>query len=100
MFFACAAFCGETEFYEKICFWIRVCSGDSLAMLTLHTCAISFHAPFSQNIIPLLVTLQVLVTAAVIGLAAHYVSRVAGPAALVVGNGLALSSTAVVLQVQ
>ncbi|KAL0700440.1 hypothetical protein Bca4012_056562 [Brassica carinata] len=42
---------------------------------------------------------QVLVTAAVIGLIAHYVAGQAGPAAIVIGNGLALSSTAVVLQV-
>ncbi|CAN6903483.1 unnamed protein product [Brassica oleracea] len=42
---------------------------------------------------------QVLVTAAVVGLVAHYVAGQAGPAAIVIGNGLALSSTAVVLQV-
>ncbi|KAL1217114.1 K(+) efflux antiporter 1 [Cardamine amara subsp. amara] len=42
---------------------------------------------------------QVLMTAAVIGLIAHYVAGQAGPAAIVIGNGLALSSTAVVLQV-
>jgi hypothetical protein len=30
---------------------------------------------------------------------AHFVSGVSGPAAIVIGNGLALSSTAVVLQV-
>jgi Kef-type K+ transport system membrane component KefB len=42
---------------------------------------------------------QVLVTAAVIGLITHYVAGQAGPAAIVIGNGLALSSTAVVLQV-
>ncbi|KAK1307744.1 hypothetical protein QJS10_CPA09g01627 [Acorus calamus] len=42
---------------------------------------------------------QVLVTAVAIGLVAHYVSGLPGPAAIVVGNGLALSSTAVVLQV-
>ncbi|KAH6817883.1 K+ efflux antiporter 2 [Perilla frutescens var. frutescens] len=42
---------------------------------------------------------QVLVTAVVVGLVAHYAAGLAGPAAIVVGNGLALSSTAVVLQV-
>ncbi|EOA36583.1 hypothetical protein CARUB_v10011770mg [Capsella rubella] len=42
---------------------------------------------------------QVLLTAAVVGLIAHYVAGLAGPAAIVIGNGLALSSTAVVLQV-
>ncbi|KFK42551.1 hypothetical protein AALP_AA1G009700 [Arabis alpina] len=42
---------------------------------------------------------QVLVTAAVVGMIAHYVAGQAGPAAIVIGNGLALSSTAVVLQV-
>ncbi|CAK9180059.1 unnamed protein product [Ilex paraguariensis] len=42
---------------------------------------------------------QVLVTAVVVGLVAHFVAGQPGPAALVVGNGLALSSTAVVLQV-
>ncbi|GAV76468.1 Na_H_Exchanger domain-containing protein/TrkA_N domain-containing protein [Cephalotus follicularis] len=42
---------------------------------------------------------QVLVTAVVVGLIAHFVSRLPGPAAIVIGNGLALSSTAVVLQV-
>lgn len=42
---------------------------------------------------------QVLATAMVVGLVAHFVSGQAGPAALVIGNGLALSSTAVVLQV-
>ncbi|KAH9622545.1 hypothetical protein KSS87_003048 [Heliosperma pusillum] len=41
---------------------------------------------------------QVLSTAAAVGLVAHFVSRQAGPAAIVIGNGLALSSTAVVLQ--
>ncbi|KAG9441127.1 hypothetical protein H6P81_016981 [Aristolochia fimbriata] len=44
-------------------------------------------------------TTQVLSTAVVVGLVAHYVSGLAGPAAIVIGNGLALSSTAVVLQV-
>lgn len=43
--------------------------------------------------------MQVLLTAIVIGLVAHYVCGQAGPAAIVIGNGLALSSTAVVLQV-
>ncbi|XP_043715854.1 K(+) efflux antiporter 2, chloroplastic-like [Telopea speciosissima] len=42
---------------------------------------------------------QVLVTAVVVGLVAHFVSGQPGPAAIVIGNGLALSSTAVVLQV-
>ncbi|KAG6475968.1 hypothetical protein ZIOFF_065201 [Zingiber officinale] len=42
---------------------------------------------------------QVLVTAVAVGLVAHLVSRQLGPAAIVIGNGLALSSTAVVLQV-
>ncbi|XXG45281.1 hypothetical protein AAC387_Pa02g0403 [Persea americana] len=42
---------------------------------------------------------QVLVTAIVVGLVAHFVSGQLGPAAIVIGNGLALSSTAVVLQV-
>ncbi|KAL5859759.1 hypothetical protein ACOSQ4_001055 [Xanthoceras sorbifolium] len=42
---------------------------------------------------------QVLVTAVVIGLVAHFVAGQPGPAAIVIGNGLALSSTAVVLQV-
>ena len=43
--------------------------------------------------------MQVLVTAVVVGLVAHIVCGQAGPAAIVIGNGLALSSTAVVLQV-
>uniref|UniRef100_A0A5B7BS99 RCK N-terminal domain-containing protein n=1 Tax=Davidia involucrata TaxID=16924 RepID=A0A5B7BS99_DAVIN len=42
---------------------------------------------------------QVLVTAVVVGLVTHFVSGQPGPAAIVIGNGLALSSTAVVLQV-
>ncbi|KAH9324123.1 hypothetical protein KI387_004301, partial [Taxus chinensis] len=42
---------------------------------------------------------QVLATAIVVGLVAHFVSGQSGPAAIVIGNGLALSSTAVVLQV-
>ncbi|CAJ1950075.1 unnamed protein product [Sphenostylis stenocarpa] len=42
---------------------------------------------------------QVLVTAVVVGFVAHYICGQAGPAAIVIGNGLALSSTAVVLQV-
>ncbi|XP_010940451.1 K(+) efflux antiporter 2, chloroplastic [Elaeis guineensis] len=42
---------------------------------------------------------QVLVTAVAVGLIAHFVSGQPGPAAIVIGNGLALSSTAVVLQV-
>nr|XP_043618980.1 K(+) efflux antiporter 2, chloroplastic-like [Erigeron canadensis]XP_043618981.1 K(+) efflux antiporter 2, chloroplastic-like [Erigeron canadensis] len=42
---------------------------------------------------------QVLVTATVVGLMAHFVCGQLGPAAIVIGNGLALSSTAVVLQV-
>uniref|UniRef100_A0A2P2LJ69 K+ efflux antiporter 2ic n=1 Tax=Rhizophora mucronata TaxID=61149 RepID=A0A2P2LJ69_RHIMU len=42
---------------------------------------------------------QVLVTALAVGLVAHFVSGLPGPAAIVIGNGLALSSTAVVLQV-
>lgn len=42
---------------------------------------------------------QVLVTAVVVGLVTHYVCGQPGPAAIVIGNGLALSSTAVVLQV-
>ncbi|KAK7349535.1 hypothetical protein VNO77_06978 [Canavalia gladiata] len=44
-------------------------------------------------------SVQVLVTAVVVGLVAHYSCGLAGPAAIVVGNGVALSSTAVVLQV-
>ncbi|KAH9547976.1 hypothetical protein CY35_11G063400 [Sphagnum magellanicum] len=43
--------------------------------------------------------LEVLATAFSAGLFAHFVSGVSGPAAIVIGNGLALSSTAVVLQV-
>ncbi|KAG5008314.1 hypothetical protein JHK85_026856 [Glycine max] len=42
---------------------------------------------------------QVLATAVAVGLMAHYICGQAGPAAIVIGNGLALSSTAVVLQV-
>ncbi|KAH6767421.1 K+ efflux antiporter 2 [Perilla frutescens var. hirtella] len=42
---------------------------------------------------------QVLVTAVVVGLLARYASGQPGPAAIVIGSGLALSSTAVVLQV-
>ncbi|XP_022770377.1 K(+) efflux antiporter 2, chloroplastic-like isoform X2 [Durio zibethinus] len=42
---------------------------------------------------------QVLVTAVVVGLVAHFVAGQPGPAAIVIGNGMALSSTAVVLQV-
>ncbi|XWS77073.1 hypothetical protein CRYUN_Cryun01aG0231200 [Craigia yunnanensis] len=42
---------------------------------------------------------QVLVTAVAVGLVAHFVAGLPGPAAIVIGNGLALSSTAVVLQV-
>ncbi|VAH54755.1 unnamed protein product [Triticum turgidum subsp. durum] len=42
---------------------------------------------------------QVLVTTAAVGLAAHRFAALPGPAAIVVGSGLALSSTAVVLQV-
>ncbi|KAG7990363.1 hypothetical protein I3843_02G022500 [Carya illinoinensis] len=42
---------------------------------------------------------QVLVTAVVVGLVARFVCGQTGPAAIVIGNGLALSSTAVVLQV-
>lgn len=38
-------------------------------------------------------------TAVVVGLVAHFVSGLPGPASIVIGNGLALSSTAVVLQV-
>ncbi|XP_075493670.1 K(+) efflux antiporter 2, chloroplastic-like [Primulina tabacum] len=42
---------------------------------------------------------QVLVTAVVAGLIAHFIAGQPSPAAIVIGNGLALSSTAVVLQV-
>ncbi|KAK7394805.1 hypothetical protein VNO78_15344 [Psophocarpus tetragonolobus] len=42
---------------------------------------------------------QVLATAITVGLVVHYICGQAGPAAIVIGNGLALSSTAVVLQV-
>ncbi|KAK7340228.1 hypothetical protein VNO77_20926 [Canavalia gladiata] len=42
---------------------------------------------------------QVLATAVAVGLVAHYICGLPGPAAIVIGNGLALSSTAVVLQV-
>ncbi|GMH26523.1 hypothetical protein Nepgr_028366 [Nepenthes gracilis] len=42
--------------------------------------------------------MQVLATAAMVGLVAHFLSGQPGPAASFVGNGLALSSTAVVLQ--
>lgn len=38
-------------------------------------------------------------TAVAVGIVAHFVCGQAGPAAIVIGNGLALSSTAVVLQV-
>lgn len=39
-------------------------------------------------------------TAAVVGLVAHFVCGQPSPATIVIGNGLALSSTAVVLQVR
>ncbi|CAL5381885.1 unnamed protein product [Camellia sinensis] len=42
---------------------------------------------------------QVLVTAVVIGLVSRFIAGQPSPAAIVIGNGLALSSTAVVLQV-
>lgn len=42
---------------------------------------------------------QVFATAIVVGLVAHFISKQPGPASIVIGNGLALSSTAVVLQV-
>ncbi|CAN1237006.1 K(+) efflux antiporter 2, chloroplastic [Linum grandiflorum] len=42
---------------------------------------------------------QVLVTAVTVGMAAYILAGLPGPAAIVIGNGLALSSTAVVLQV-
>ncbi|CAI6004739.1 unnamed protein product [Closterium sp. NIES-65] len=42
---------------------------------------------------------QVLVTAVVVGVSVAALASVSGPAALVIGSGLALSSTAVVLQV-
>ncbi|CAM8922554.1 unnamed protein product [Rhodiola kirilowii] len=42
---------------------------------------------------------QVLVTAVVVGLITHFVAGQSVPASIVIGNGLALSSTAVVLQV-
>ena len=42
---------------------------------------------------------QVLAAAVVVGLVAHFISGQAGPAAIVIGNGLVLSSTNVVLQV-
>ncbi|KAK9058938.1 hypothetical protein SSX86_021555 [Deinandra increscens subsp. villosa] len=44
-------------------------------------------------------SVQVLTTAAMVGLVVHFVCGQLGPAAIVIGNGLALSSTAVVLQV-
>ncbi|CAA7403385.1 unnamed protein product [Spirodela intermedia] len=44
-------------------------------------------------------TAQVLATATALGLIAHICCGQPGPAAIVIGNGLALSSTAVVLQV-
>ncbi|KAK3141113.1 hypothetical protein QOZ80_4BG0329720 [Eleusine coracana subsp. coracana] len=42
---------------------------------------------------------QVLVTTAAVGMIAHRFAALPGPAAIVIGSGLALSSTAVVLQV-
>lgn len=42
---------------------------------------------------------QVLATTAAVGVIAHRFAALPGPAAIVVGSGLALSSTAVVLQV-
>ncbi|RDX99798.1 K(+) efflux antiporter 2, chloroplastic, partial [Mucuna pruriens] len=42
---------------------------------------------------------QVLATAVAVGMVAHFICGQPGPAAIVIGNGLALSSTAVVLQV-
>lgn len=47
-----------------------------------------------------LYNMQVFVTAVVVGLVAHYICGNPTPAAIVIGNGLALSSTAVVLQVK
>lgn len=44
--------------------------------------------------------MQVLVTAVMVGIVARVIVGQPGPAALVIGNGLALSSTAVVLQVK
>uniref|UniRef100_A0A0A9DTQ5 Uncharacterized protein n=1 Tax=Arundo donax TaxID=35708 RepID=A0A0A9DTQ5_ARUDO len=42
---------------------------------------------------------QVLATTAAVGMIAHRFAAVPGPAAIVIGSSLALSSTAVVLQV-
>jgi len=42
---------------------------------------------------------QVLATTAAVGVIAHRFAALPGPAAIVIGSGLALSSTAVVLQV-
>ena len=39
-------------------------------------------------------------TAVMVGVVARFIAGQPGPAALVIGNGLALSSTAVVLQVK
>ncbi|KAG0622480.1 hypothetical protein M758_3G100400 [Ceratodon purpureus] len=44
-------------------------------------------------------SIQVLATALAIGAFAHFACGLSGPTAIVIGNGLALSSTAVVLQV-
>lgn len=43
--------------------------------------------------------MQVFVTAVVVGLITHFIAGQSVPASIVIGNGLALSSTAVVLQV-
>ena len=43
--------------------------------------------------------MQVLVTAVVVGLVSRFIAGQPSPAAIIIGDGLALSSTAVVLQV-
>jgi hypothetical protein len=69
-------------------------SAQVISMLCNHQTVV--HADYSLTICN---NRQVFVTTAVVGLAAHRFAALPGPAAIVVGSGLALSSTAVVLQV-
>lgn len=67
-------------------------------MQSAYQCSSFFSPPPTP--VPFSTTLQVLVTAVLVGLAVHLLCGLSGPASIVIGNGLALSSTAVVLQVQ
>eukprot|EP00897_Mesotaenium_endlicherianum_P006963 jgi/Mesen1/6295/ME000325S05430 len=73
--------------------------GPYCASIIQHVHATKFLAEFGVVFLMFNIGLETLITALVIGCISHFMTASSGAAAMIIGSGLALSSTAVVLQV-